>query len=79
MLFLTPLDRWTSSRARLRAMATGTFRRQRSERTSPDPTKYRTTEDYMWAQMKEWLLTGAIDGHHELSSLTLSVLETRKT
>lgn len=34
---------------------------------SPDP-KCRYMRDYMWQQMKEWLLSGAIDKHHELEA-----------
>jgi len=34
---------------------------------SPDP-KFRYYRDYMWGQMKDWLLTAGIDGHPELES-----------
>lgn len=30
--------------------------------------KHRYYRDYMWAQMKDWLMTGAIDSHPELES-----------
>ena len=34
---------------------------------SPDP-KCRFMRDFMWQKMKEWLLSGAIDKHHELEA-----------
>lgn len=34
---------------------------------SPDP-KFRYYRDFMWGQVKEWLLTGAIDDHPELEA-----------
>jgi hypothetical protein len=68
MLFLDSAGIAGPVGARLRAMGHRNIQDVNFGADSPDPTKYRYYRDYMWAQMKEWLLVGAIDGHHELES-----------
>jgi hypothetical protein len=68
MLFLDSAGIAGPVGARLRAMGHRNLQEVNFGADSPDPLKYRFYRDYMWAQMKEWLLSGAIDSHHELES-----------
>ena len=53
--------------ARLRALGHNNVREVNFGADSPD-IKARYMRDYMWAKMKDWLLTGAIDSEAELES-----------
>jgi hypothetical protein len=52
---------------RLRALGHRNVQEVNFGSDSPD-SKYRFMRDYMWGMMKEWLLSGAIDSHHELEA-----------
>ena len=54
--------------ARLRSLGHRNLQEVNFGADSPDPQKTRYYRDYMWSQMKEWLLIGAIDRHPELES-----------
>lgn len=53
--------------ARLRAMGFRNVQEVNFGADSPD-SKYRFFRDYMWGQMKDWLLTGAIDKDPQLEA-----------
>ncbi len=54
--------------ARLRDMGHRNIQDVNFGADSPDPEKTRYYRDFMWAQMKEWLLHGSIDNHAELEA-----------
>ena len=67
MLFLDSAGIAGPIGARLRSMGHRNVQEVNFGSDSPSD-KYRYMRDYMWAQMKDWLLTGAIDSHHELEA-----------
>lgn len=67
MLFLDSAGIAGPIGARLRAMGHRNVQEVNFGSDSPDP-KYRFMRDFMWGQMKEWLLSAAIDKHPELEA-----------
>ena len=67
MLFLDSAGIAGAIGARLRALGHKNVQEVNFGSDSPDP-KCRYMRDYMWQGMKEWLLAGAIDNHHELEA-----------
>lgn len=67
MLFLDSAGIAGPIGARLRAMGHKNVQEVNFGADSPDP-KFRYMRDFMWGQMKEWLLQGAIDKHPELEA-----------
>jgi hypothetical protein len=67
MLFLDSAGIAGPIAARLRALGHKNVQEVNFGSDSPDE-KHRYYRDYMWGQMKAWLLVGAIDSHHELES-----------
>lgn len=67
MLFLDSAGIAGPIGARLRALGHRNVQEVNFGADSPD-VKFRYFRDYMWGQMKEWLLMGAIDDHSELEA-----------
>lgn len=67
MLFLDSAGIAGPIAARLRQMGHRNVQEINFGSDSPDP-KCRFYRDYMWQQMKEWLLAGSIDSHPELEA-----------
>lgn len=67
MLFLDSAGIAGPIAARLRALGHRNVQEVNFGADSPSE-KYRYFRDYMWGQMKDWLLQGAIDSHPELES-----------
>lgn len=67
MLFLDSAGIAGAIGARLRELGHKNVREVNFGSDSPDP-KCRFMRDFMWQRMKEWLLQGAIDKHHELEA-----------
>jgi hypothetical protein len=65
MLFLDSAGIAGPIAARLRELGHTNVREVNFGADSPDP-KYRYYRDYMWGQMKDWLITGIIDGDKRL-------------
>lgn len=68
MLFLDSAGIAGSIAARLRELNHTNVREINFGADSPEPKKTRYFRDYMWAQMKDWLLIGAIDKGAQLES-----------
>lgn len=67
MLFLDSAGIAGPIASRLRTMGHRNVQEVNFGSDSPDP-KYRYMRDFMWGQMKEWLLSAAIDSHPELEA-----------
>jgi hypothetical protein len=67
MLFLDSAGIAGPVAARLRDLGHRNIQEVNFGADSPD-RKFRYYRDFMWGQMKEWLLTGAIDNHPELEA-----------
>jgi hypothetical protein len=67
MLFLDSAGIAGPIAARLRQLGHRNVQEVNFGADSPD-IKYAYMRDYIWGSMKEWLITGAIDAHHELEA-----------
>jgi hypothetical protein len=67
MLFLDSAGIAGPIGSRLRQMGHKNVQEVNFGADSPD-SKYRFMRDFMWGQMKEWLLSGSIDSHPELEA-----------